>query len=139
MKFRIQVSHNKCDPWWEEYDKNITDPQAWADKTIAWFNDTRSKKEPKRKLLAVELIDETSRKEHTWKKTNVFTIMNRGGCSYDTYRCTECGITAKRFGIGGSPVLNSRYARAKVFLRCDTSKNHLEALGKCKLGKKRSE
>ena len=38
---------------------------------------------------------------HKWEKTNLVTL-KKGRLFYDTHKCTECGITAKRFGVNDS-------------------------------------
>ncbi len=125
MKFRIRVSDGSSE-WWESFDENITNAQQWAADTIQSFNDTLRLNELPRTLLDVEVVDVDTRAKHDWVKTNLTTIIQRGRI-YDSYRCTCCGITGKRHGIGGL-CLDPKFARAKVYRRCDTAEKHLRKL-----------
>ncbi len=59
MKFKIKVkSINTGNEWWEEYDKNVTDPRQWAENTMAKFNRTLRPGESSRELLEVEVLRE---------------------------------------------------------------------------------
>jgi len=120
MKFRILVSNgDRC--WPEDYDKRVDDPYEWAKRTIKRFNDTCVEGEKSRRLLCIRVLDEESFAEHTWEKTNLFTIMPE---CYDTCKCKICGITGRRYGLSGSVVFDKKY-KAKVYNRCDTSVKHL--------------
>jgi hypothetical protein len=55
------------------------------------------------------------RREHEWEKTNLVTISKRGEM-YDTAKCKNCPVTAKRHGIGG-PVRDRKYS-AEKWERC---------------------
>lgn len=123
MKFRMQVKSGDLYPWWETYEKNVDDPQAEAERLIEYFNSTLRPGEEPRTLLAVEVLDQTSIKDHTWKKTNLMTIKGHAGRTYDTLRCTVCGITARRYGLHDITI-DPEFAKAKVYKRCDTSRDH---------------
>jgi len=126
MKFEIVIAHKQTpeDSWTEEYEKNTNDPQKWAEETIDAFNSSLRPGEAERILIEVKKIDDVSVKHHTWKKTNLVTI-SRAGQTYDTYRCERCGITGKRYGLGDTIKKDSKFARAKVYQRCDTALAHL--------------
>ena len=127
MKFRIKVA-DASNEWWEDCDKNTADPYQWARKTLASFNASLHKGESRRKLLEVEVLDATSRAEHTWSKQNTFTVVEKGGESYDVMRCERCGITGKRYGLAAGVILDTRFAKANVYRRCDTAQAHLERI-----------
>lgn len=57
-------------------------------------------------------------KEHNWRKTNLVTIMQKKGTgSYDTFKCSVCGVTGKRFTIPG-PVYRDVKYRAMKYNNC---------------------
>lgn len=125
MKFRIQISVKGEKPYWEEYDKPISDADLWAKKTIKSFNDTLRLNEKPRTLHAIEVLDVESQKEHAWTRTNITTISDQYGL-YDKVKCENCGITGKRYGLGEVNVqLDAKYRNAKVFRRCDTAAAHV--------------
>ena len=124
MKFKMQVT-NGDGTWWEEYDKDIIDAHSWAERTVSEFNATLHPKERSRELLAVEVLDRQSQKDHDWEKTTLTTISN-GYHIYNKYRCRRCGVTAKRYGLSESFVLDGRFARAEVYQRCDTASKHIQ-------------
>ena len=126
MKFKIQVTSGG-EPWWEEYDKAITDPTNWARHIVESFNNTLRPGEKKRVLLDVCVLNAASQAEHAWVKQNLVTEIQRASC-YDVMKCDHCEITAKRFGIGEAVTLDPRFSRAKVFQRCDTARAHLEKI-----------
>jgi len=122
MKFKMLVSDGQGD-WWEEYDKPCKDARKCAKEIVEYFNRTLGPCESPRTLKAVEVLDAHSQKDHAWEKQNAFTIKS-GGRFYDVYRCKNCGITAKRFGLDVAVIIDSRFL-AKVYLRCDTTQAHL--------------
>jgi len=122
MKFRIQVESSSS-VWWEEYDKPISDPQKWASEIVEYFNHTLRPGESPRKLLRVEVLDQASQKEHSWVKQNAMTVV-KGGMMYDVLKCSVCGISAKRYGIGEKIIVDTKY-RAKVYGCCDTALAYL--------------
>lgn len=123
MKFRIKVS-NKNSEWWEDYDKDITDPHEWGKEIIKSFNSRLRIGELPREFLEAEVLDEESIKDHDWSKINLVTII-RGKSVYDEMKCQRCGITGKRHGLSPSVQIDSKY-RANVYSRCDTAKAHLD-------------
>ena len=135
MKFRMLVRDGlardgSIDEWWEEHDKPVTDPEKWAKAIVARFNCTLRPGEKRRELVEVEILDVVSFKEHTWKKQNLTTVLDAYGGSHDVMKCKVCGITGKRYGLGPGIALDPKYARSKVYQRCDTAKRHLERLEK---------
>lgn len=102
-----------------EINKNV-DPDEWAKETIENFNRTLRTGESPRELVSVTVIDENQHdntKEHTWEKKNLVTVVKRGQIPHDIYRCKECGITGKRFGLDREIHRDYRYRNAK-FINC---------------------
>jgi hypothetical protein len=129
MKFKIKCKHvGEDEEWWESYNKSeiltLEDAQKWADKVIKSFNHNLRKNEKERELLDVQL-DSTSSVvlRHTWEKTNLVTVFKRGEY-YDTYRCTHCGVTGKRYSLNGAVIRDTKY-KAKVYGDCAKSKKKL--------------
>jgi hypothetical protein len=117
MKFIVYVSDERHEePWTEEYDKEVEDPQKWAEDTISTFNANLRPGEYLRRLERVEVTG-PSTKRHTWHKTNLITIRARGQF-YDTYVCTYCGITGKRHGLSDGVTIDYKY-KAKKYQTCD--------------------
>ena len=113
-KFKIVVEDGRGDRWEEEYDKPTNDPMQWAIETVEKFNAGLRGYESPRKVIDVIVLGESE--AHTFKKTNLVTIMDpRRGC-YDTARCSRCGITAKRIGLGAY-IIDPKY-RAKKYKKC---------------------
>ena len=109
-QFRVKVRNiGGTETWEEPYDKDVPDVRAWANATIEQFNAHLRHGETPREVVDV-IIDGESR-THNWEKTNLVTIV-RGSRLYDTCRCTKCGITGKRFGLG-SPIRDLKYKAAK--------------------------
>lgn len=139
MKFVMTVRKVGDEEWkaWKEPEERdgvatLAEAEKWSRDTIERFNNTLRPGESPRELLSVT-VDESSSgnvKKHDWEKTNLVTIAPRGdGAFYDTYGCNRCGITAKRYGIGGDLVLDSKFKKAKVYQRCDTSLAHRKKRG----------
>jgi len=133
MKFKVlcrRLGDLDGHTWEENYEKDavktIADAWQWAEATVKSFNDTLRAGEHAREVVDVEADESTAafKKEHDWEKTNKVTIL-KGGLMYDTYVCTACGITAKRYSLSWPPTIDSKY-RAKVYRRCDTAQRHLE-------------
>ena len=130
MKFKIIVGRRQEDQFWEEtYEKNVEDPQVWAEQAINRFNSNLRPGETERVLLSVEVVDNHSVKNHTWNKVNLVTITGKLGTCYDALKCSKCGITAKRFGID-RVILDSKFKRIKAYQRCDTSLTHIKKIKK---------
>jgi len=120
VKFRIKVQTEDGREWWEDYAKDIPDAQQWAESTIETFNATLRPREKSRKLLAVEILDESNEKHHRWtKRTGGMSVPFRGS-TVDLMFCERCGITGKKYGMSGTVKIDSKY-RKKVFQECHTA------------------
>lgn len=113
MRFTCTISNEETGNTWEEkFDKPHVNSQAeaeeWARDTIAMFNATLRENEKPRTLLMVKLDGESE--VHDWHKTNMVTVI-RGGELYDTYRCSRCGATGKRFGLSHNIVIDKKFAK----------------------------
>ena len=110
----VAADANRDDKWVETYTEGAKqygfpagheDPERWARELVQHFNDTLRPGEKPRVILGVEIrnvtedVAEKTKLEHVWEKTNLVTIEKRGQM-YDTARCTRCGATSKRFGVG---------------------------------------
>ena len=128
MKFKLKLCkvNDEENTWFEEYDEDTIDPEQWGKDIIEYFNDDLRPGEVARKLLEVIVLDKDSVEKHTWSKTNLVTIM-KGSMPYDTQKCSLCGITGKRYGLSDTVKLDNKY-KAKIYQRCDTSKEHLDKL-----------
>lgn len=132
MKFTLTCRHRGDEATWDEaYEMDVVntreEAELWGNATIRSFNETRCTGERPRELVSVKVEAATSgaKKDHDWNKTNLVTVMPKRGQSYDTYRCQACGVTARRYGVGESPVLDPKY-KTRVYWRCDTTQAHLE-------------
>lgn len=77
--------------------KNV-EIEPWLASMVRNFNENLRKGEKPRKLILWEVV---SRKcMHRWEKTNLVSQAGPGrlGC-YDTFKCSQCGATAKRVGF----------------------------------------
>jgi len=109
MIFSIRVREEGTNhTWTETYDyasvDSIADATEWAHDTIDNFNADRRKGEERRELLEVTILGPSKKIPHEWEKTNLVTILEKGMRPYDTYECSECGATGKRFGLDPSIV-----------------------------------
>lgn len=120
MKFKLKVSSESGGEWWEDYDKDIPDPEAWAKETVDRFNATLRPREKPRTLLAVEVIDRDNAKFHKWvKRTDGMSVGFRG-VMVDLMYCKKCGITGKRYGLQEYVTIDSKF-RKKAFRECHTA------------------
>jgi len=127
MKFVIKVKikgNPDSTAWTEIYDKNVDDPEKYGREAVDLWNNTLQSHEQAREFVSVVSVDKDSREEHTWSKQNLVSI-DDGKDIYDIMKCTECGITARRYGMNVI-VLDAKFRKAKVYLRCDTAEKHLE-------------
>lgn len=106
MKFKLKCK-NIGDPdeksWWEEYDKPTSDPHQWAKEIVQYFNDTLRPKEKPRELLEVIVDSEENDNHHKWNKlTSEMTVYdNREKTYFDGYKCSVCGLYARKYGLNG--------------------------------------
>lgn len=116
MKFRAKIRIAGTDSWyWETFQANCGDPKCYVLEVIENFNSTlRPGERPREYGGIIRIIDR--RKEHEWEETNLVTI-SKGGRMYDTYKCRNCSVTGKRYGIGGRIVRDRRY-KADKWERC---------------------
>jgi len=122
IKYILRICNiDTPDESWNEdhwFSDNREEAQADAEAMIASFNRTLRPSEKPRKLLLLVEAEPAPAKlpAHQWEKTNLFT-KRHGSRYYDTYRCRKCGVTGKRYGLGGSVTLDSKY-RAKKYQHC---------------------
>ena len=101
VQFTIWVKHQDEDDsqaWKERYHEVVDDPKRWAKDLIKRFNATRRTTESKRVLVRVKVKRNQVKLAHDWHKTNLVTLV-KGTTMYDTYRCTRCSATGKRYGV----------------------------------------
>lgn len=125
MQFTIKVRNDRDGREWnEEYNKPEVCNQATAEKKgrelVAYFNDTLRPHESSRTFLFATFGDGSALQSHDWQKSNLVTIMGKRGSSHDTAKCSRCGITGKRFGLGNDVVRDSKF-KAKGYASCDTA------------------
>jgi hypothetical protein len=123
MKYQIECCYedpaSKAGKWTEDYDdpdvKSLSDAEIKGRALIEFYNETCRPGERRRKFLAAKIIAEKS-DAHKWQKANAVTLLERG-LSYDLMRCENCGVTARRYGLGHSPpVIEKKYA--KKYQKC---------------------
>ena len=107
--------------WEEKYEvPEDTDVEIYLSDTIQWFNSTLRPNESLRKIVEIweEAMEDGSvpNRPHVWEKTNLVTQSGKGRL-YDTYKCTSCGITGKRFGLNGNVTRDNKY-KAMKYLFC---------------------
>lgn len=132
MKIKMEVKNLNTDYTWKEtYDiESNIDPKLYAEQLIANFNATLRPNESPRELVGVEIIESNSEviHQHDWSKQNLATLKNRNGY-YDAMKCSRCGVTGKRYGIGSGVVRDSKY-KAKCYGTCEGAIKQLERLKK---------
>lgn len=103
------------------------DPRKWGSEMVDRFNQTlRSIERPRSILISdLEELPESVKtaQAHNWLKTNLITIEERGRY-FDTARCTGCGITGKRFGLGD--ITPDPLYKGKTFENCNTAKAYID-------------
>jgi hypothetical protein len=137
MGFTVTLTDGNL-TWNEPYTIPTADPQKWAEETVARFNNSRKPHEKLRTLVKVT-IDEEQQKisaphgdvEHAWEKTNCMTQQSGKYTCYDSYRCKECGVTGKRFGLSPNIELDSKFKKAG-YKYCNTAKKLIEKRNKRK-------
>ena len=127
MKFKIEVDTGRGIHW-EDYEENIKaeDIDEWGKALIQNYNDGIVHEDDlPRKYISHQIIDNSeSDPNHDWQKSNLMTI-SKGGQTYDTAKCSKCGITGKRFGLGEGVSVDKKYS-SKVYDRCDTAQEKLK-------------
>jgi hypothetical protein len=102
MEFIIWCKHegdSDESAWSEQYNKpGVTDAQEWAESIISSFNSGRYPDEKPRVLVRIEVLPESDKQPHDWKKASLVTVI-RGIALYDVYRCSRCGAKGKRHGL----------------------------------------
>lgn len=126
MKFKIFTEQTDSGrTHWEEYEKDISDPEKWAKETLDNFNATLRPKESPRKFLEVVIIgDENNEELHKWDKNITGMSVLFRGLIVDIMYCQKCGITGKRYGLRPRVVIDSKY-RKKDFRKCNLAKKLL--------------
>lgn len=119
--------------WPEKEDRPtlVTEAEVreWAANIIREYNRTLRPNERARALVRVTLTpDETpiqsdEASPHDWHKTNGVTII-KGSLNYDTLRCSQCGVTGKRYGVGGTVERDPKF-KANIYAKCATARAHL--------------
>lgn len=121
MKFQIWCAR-KDSPgveWSENFDYETVFDQISAEmeanRMLKEFNETLRPGESPRLLLRTIFGEGDAAPRtipHNWEKTNLITIAGKKGAgTWDTYKCTACGITAKRHGIGAVFIRDNKYAK----------------------------
>lgn len=112
MKTRIIETEYVIEERYEIADDE--DPNEYAQGLINNYNATLRPKESPRELVEVFVLRENvaGKLEHKWEKQNLVTI-RRGGRIYDAYKCTCCGITGKRYGLGDNVTRDPKYKADK--------------------------
>jgi hypothetical protein len=109
---------------WSEYfiiPDNATDEDIWDElnAVIKQFNATLRPYEVPRQVVNIYEIDPidpsrcTILFKHDWSKTNLVTKMDGRMSSYDEYKCERCGITGRRYGLGGVVRRDNKYKNEK--------------------------
>jgi len=114
----------------ENHIDDSADPEVYAQSLIDGFNRTLRSHESVRELLGVRIIDGSNAHTHDWAKQNLITVINNRG-NYDVMKCSRCGITGKRFGIGHGVTVDHAY-KTKVYGTCEGALAQREKLRKKK-------
>ncbi|WP_213505423.1 hypothetical protein [Paenibacillus faecis] len=101
-RIEIEVKNVGSKTTWKEQYDCTGDPDTWAINLINEFNATLQSNEQPRELVGVKVLGDAPENvgKHEWRKENLITLV-KGSMSYDKMRCEKCGITGKRFGLGG--------------------------------------
>lgn len=120
MKIKLTVKDpTGGEPWTEELDSpacTLEDAEAYGRRLVDDFN--REERERYgdraigyREFVACSLSGELNQR-HDWRKTNLVTQRGRDGL-FDSFRCHRCGVTGKRYTLGGGVFRDSRYQAEK--------------------------
>lgn len=77
---------------------NVPQAMEYMERLVQRFNATLRPNERPIRVSRVEHMRPDPAPPHVWEKSNLVTIM-KGGKHYDTYKCSVCGATGKRFGF----------------------------------------
>jgi hypothetical protein len=129
LKYRVPGSNKII---FEEYDKDVLDADRWCRDTLKAFNASLRPGEHERIYMGCEVLDEgDTHKEHCWEKLSLVTETGKYGGTYDRVRCSYCGATGKRHGLGHTVRLDGQLNR-KQHLPCRDIRLYLEAREKRK-------
>lgn len=105
---KIQFTTDSNPEYWEdEQTLDNESPKDCAIRIVKYFNDTLRPGEKSRKLLKVRIHPEQDIKiNHNWEKQNSFTIIDKPYGSHDNFKCSRCGATGKRYGLGPSIIID---------------------------------
>lgn len=114
MKTVIALIANDKESWTEDFQMpDAENPFTWVNNLVQEFNDTLRPGERVRKLIRVRTkLPNGYPVPHEWEKASIVTE-EANGRTFDRYRCKICGITGKRFGLGGTIVKDKRYNKEK--------------------------
>jgi hypothetical protein len=96
--------------WDEPMQYNVGDnvtAEEHGQSIIDAFNRSLRDGECARVMISAISDNESDIQTHNWEKYNAVT--QSGG--YDTYKCSKCGVTGKRYGLNGSIKLDYRYRK----------------------------
>lgn len=130
MKFKMRVKEigGKTD-WWEEYDRPGTDAYEIAGQIMKHFHETLRPGEKRRRVIEIVVLDiAPTGREHKWVKVTGVSQRSRSGLIYDQYRCENCGITGKRFGLASNILMDRKY-KAKYYKHCGDTQKRLKEKG----------
>lgn len=117
MRFKVICKHvgeSLSNAWEEDYNRaeiaNAEQAIAWAQDTIAGFNASLRPGELARVVVGVRMGAGKAELPHKWRKSNLVMVMGeRGGPSFDTYKCERCEATGKRYGLGDNITLDKKF------------------------------
>ena len=131
MRFRIKCCNkgNQDKWWWEDYEKDIDDPDSWGKAIVNYYNSTLKPMEKEREYLGFEILGDVKSEEfHDWvKRTDGMSVMFRGKVT-DLVYCRKCGITGKRFGLRETVKIDSAFAK-KAYQKCNLAQKEMQKKG----------
>jgi hypothetical protein len=102
----IVTVKDQISQWEEKYSSedtwsNLDEAEKWFQSVLYNFNISLRRDEFPREMVSIReaSLTELPRIPHNWVKINLVTKVEKNRIS-DTYRCTECRITGKRWGLG---------------------------------------
>ena len=116
MRVKIKFASSPGSVWYETYDVDVPDAEAYVKGIVAEFNNTLRPGESSRRVLSFAVLNDYSIEKHSWQKQNLVTLSGRAGL-YDVMKCSACGITAKRYGMSNI-VIDKKY-QGFDYARCD--------------------